>query len=110
MQAGSRLIRVRGRGAFTEWAMMRRLTLREYAGAGITAQFLALLRTLGEVFRLKYFDVARYTVAGIEPFVVVTAVLVAVAVTMFAIGRIQSALTIAVVNIVALFIYKVVFM
>jgi len=93
--------------------MMRRLTLREYAGAGITAQFLALLRTLGEVFRLKYFDVARYTVAGIEPFVaaaLVTAVLVAVAVTMFAIGRIQSALTIAVVNIVALFIYKVVFM
>jgi hypothetical protein len=80
---------------------------------GIAAQFLALVRTLGEVFRLKYFDVARYTVAGIEPFVgaaLFTAVLIAVAVMMFAIGRLRAALTIAIFNILALFAYKVVFM
>ena len=80
---------------------------------GITAQFLALVRILSEVFRIKYFDVARYTLAGLEPFIgatLLTAVLVALAVATFALGRERIALTIAVFNIVALFVYKVAFM
>jgi hypothetical protein len=91
----------------------RRWSLRGFAVAGITAQFLALVRTLGEVFRLKYFDVARYTLVGLEPLVgaaLFTAVLAAVAVAAFALGRIRVALTIAAINIVSLFVYRVVFM
>jgi hypothetical protein len=80
---------------------------------GITAQFLALVRILSEVFRIKYFDVARYTLVGLEPFIgaaLLTAVLVALTVVTFALGRERIALTIAVFNIVALFVYKVAFM
>ena len=84
-----------------------RWSIHEVAGAGITVQFLALIRTLSEVFRLKYFDADRYTVAALEPF---ATVLVAIAVGMFALGRPRAALTIASANIVALFIYKVAFM
>ena len=80
---------------------------------GITAQFLALIRILCEVFRIKYFDVARYTLGGLEPFIgaaLFTAVLVALAVATFALRRERVALTIAVFNIVALFVYKLAFM
>jgi hypothetical protein len=90
-----------------------RWSIHEVAGAGITVQFLALVRTLSEVFRLKYFDADRYTVAALEPFATAalfTTVLVAIAVGMFALGRPRAALTIASANIVALFIYKVAFM
>jgi hypothetical protein len=93
--------------------MSRRWSLRRSAVVAIAAQFLALVRTLSEVFRLKYFDESRYTLAGIELFVgaaLFTAVFIALAVAMFAIGRVRLALTIAVLNIAALFVYKVVFM
>jgi len=93
--------------------MSGRWSVRHSAVVGIVAQFLALVRTLSEVFRLKYVDTAHYTLAGIEPFVgaaLFTAVLVAVAVTAFALRRARVALTIAVVNVAALFVYKVMFM
>ena len=80
---------------------------------GITAQFLALIRILCEVFRIKDFDVARYTLGGLEPFIgaaLFTACTVALAVATFALGRERVALTIAVFNIVALFVYKLAFM
>ena len=94
------------------------VSLRQWSGrrsavVGITAQFLALVRILSEVFRIKYFDVARYTLVGLEPFIgaaLFTAVLVALAVATFALGRERVALTIAVFNIVALFAYKLAFM
>ncbi len=65
------------------------------------------------MFRIKYFDVTRYTLAGLEPFIgaaLFTAVLVALAVATLALGRERVALTIAAFNIVALFVYKLVFM
>jgi hypothetical protein len=86
---------------------------RRSAVVGITAQFLALIRILSEMFRIKYFDVTRYTLAGLEPFIgaaLFTAVLVALAVATLALGRERVALTIAAFNIVALFVYKLVFM
>ena len=92
---------------------LRRWSVRQFAVLAIVAQFLALIRILSEVFRLKYYDVARYTIAEIEPFVgaaLFTAVLVAVAVATFALGRVRGALAIAVFNVMALFVYKVVFM
>jgi hypothetical protein len=92
---------------------LRQWSVRRSAVVGITAQFLALVRILSEVFRIKYFDVARYTLVGLEPFIgaaLFTAVLVALAVATFGLGRERVALTIAVFNIVALFAYKVAFM
>jgi hypothetical protein len=80
---------------------------------GITAQFLALIRILSEVFRIRYFDASHYTLSGLEPFIgaaLFTAVLVALAVATFALGRERVALTIALFNVLALFIYKVAFM
>jgi hypothetical protein len=86
---------------------------KRVAGLCIAAQFLALVRTLGEVFRIKQFSPGRYTLATIEPFVGAawfTAMLVAVAVAAFALGRYRAAVGIAVANIVALFVYKLAFM
>jgi len=93
--------------------MLRRWSIRRFAVFGIAAQFLALIRTLGEVFRLKYFDAARYTVAGLEPFIraaLFTSVLIAFAVGTFAMTRYRIALTIAVVNVAGLFVYRIFFM
>lgn len=92
---------------------LRHWSIRRSAVVSITAQFLALVRILSEVFRVKYFDVVRYTLVGLEPFIgaaLFTAVLVALAVATFALGRERVALTIGVVNIVGLFVYKVAFM
>ena len=91
--------------------MLRRWSIKRTAVIGIAAQFLALIRTLAEVFRVKHFDAARYTLSGVEPFVgaaLFTAVLVGVAVAVFAIGRYRIALTIAALNVAALFVYKLV--
>jgi hypothetical protein len=90
-----------------------RWSVKRNAVVGITAQFLALIRTLSEVFRIKYFDANRYTLASLEPFVgaaLFTAVLVGIAVAAFTFGRYRIAVTTAVVNVAALFIYKVAFM
>lgn len=92
---------------------MRRWSSRVYAFTGIVAQFLALARILSEPFRLKYFAPHTYTLASIEPFIAAalfTAVLAAISVAMFALGRVRAALTIAVLNVVTLFAYKLVFM
>ena len=88
-------------------------SVRRFAGVGIAAQFAALVRTLSEVFRIKYFDPDHNSLAGMEPFVgaaLVTAVLLAVAVAAFAIGRYRASLVIAFSNISALFVYKVLLM
>jgi hypothetical protein len=87
--------------------------LKRLAAAAIAAQLLALVRTLSEVFRIKHFAPDQYTLVHIEPFVgaaLFTSVFVAVAIVPFAVGRYRTALTLAVVNIVALFVYKVIFM
>ena len=91
-----------------QWWLPRRL-----AAMGVTGQFLALARTLGEIFRIKYFEPERYTLATTASFdgaALFTAVLVAVAVLAFALGRYRTALTVAIANIVALLVYRIVFM
>jgi hypothetical protein len=92
---------------------MSQWSVRRSAVVGVAAQFLALVRTLSEVFRIKYFDAAHFTLREVEPFIgsaLFTAVLVALAVATLALRRERIALTIALVNIVALFVYKVAFM
>jgi hypothetical protein len=95
--------------AFTMPTSVRGWAVKRGAAIGITAQFLALVRILSEVFRIKYFDADRYTLALLEPFMgaaLFTAVLVAVGVVAFAMARYRIALTIAVINVGALLVYK----
>jgi len=65
------------------------------------------------VYRIKHFDPSQYTLEGLEPFIgaaLFTAVLAAFAVATFALGRERAALTMALFNIAALFVYKVALM
>jgi hypothetical protein len=41
-----------------------------WARIGICVQFAALIRCLGEYFRLKVFVVERFSIAHIEPFII----------------------------------------
>lgn len=87
--------------------------MQRFATIAIAAQWLALVRTLSEVFRLKYYAPDEYTIEVVEPFVgasLFTAVLVAGAVVAFRAGRYRTASTIAVMDIAGLLVYRIVFM
>jgi hypothetical protein len=74
---------------------------------------LALIRILGEVFRIKHFEPARYTLTAIEPFVgaaLFTSCCVAANVGLCASGRPRGAMFVAALNIVALLVYRIAFM
>lgn len=79
------------------------------AQIGIVIQFLALIRCLGEYFRLKHFSPDKLSIVHIEPFILgalVTAVL-AVAGILFYFGEKYRLTAIAaVLNIVILFILR----
>ena len=80
------------------------------AWLAVAAQFLALVRILSEIFRIRQFEPARYTLPAIEPFVgtaLFTSCCVAVSVALCATGRLRSAISIAALNILALLVYKV---
>ena len=90
-----------------------RLDAKRIAALGLTAQFLALIRTLGEVYRIRHFSPAGYSLANIEPFVgaaLFTACVLGLSVAAFSVGRHRTAATIAAANIAALLVYKVAFM
>ncbi len=90
---------------------MARLTRERWAQVGITIQFLALVRTLGEFLRLKYVQGAEFTVAFGEPFVVgalVTAVSCWISVTLFFLRRNTSAICISIAAIITLLAYKII--
>jgi len=89
---------------------MVRLTRERWAQVGITIQFLALVRTLGEFFRLKYVLGVEFTVAVGEPFVVgalIAAVSCWIAVTLLFFGRNTSVICVSVATIVILLVYKI---
>jgi hypothetical protein len=85
----------------------------QIAWLAVAAQFLALIRILGEIFRIKQFEPARYTLPTIEPFVasaLFTSCCVALSVGLCTLGYPRSAVVIAAFNILALLVYKVAFM
>ncbi len=89
------------------------VTARRLALAAVYVQFAALVRTLGEVFRIKYAAPTRYTLPTIEPFTgaaLFTAVLLAVSVGTFAAARFRLTIAVAIVNVAALLAYRVAFM
>ena len=84
-------------------------TTQRLAKAGITIQFLALIRTLAEYFRLKHVLGPSFTVAAAEPYV--TGALLAAAgtwlgVTFYFFGKHAWSAAIAAGTVVLLLAYK----
>ena len=88
---------------------MRSWNRERWAKVGITIQFLALVRNLGEYFRLKHVHGPALSLALVEPFVTgafITACLCWLAVLLFFFRRYTSALVISAATVVALLAYK----
>jgi hypothetical protein len=83
--------------------------MEPWARIGITIQFLALVRTLGEVFRLDYVQGGRLTLAAARPYVVgglIAAVMCWTAVTLYFFRRFGIAAAVAAATVVVLVAYK----
>ena len=86
-----------------------RLTREQWAKVGILVQLLALVRTLGEIYRLKYVFGGELTLDQVEPFVtgaLLDALLICLAVLLFFFHRYTSATVVAVATVFVLMIYK----
>jgi hypothetical protein len=84
-----------------------------WARVGITGQFLALGRCLGEYFRLKQTQGPAFARASVEPFLtgaLITALFCWLAVTLYFLGRYRAALGVACVNVAVLVAYKILVM
>jgi hypothetical protein len=80
-----------------------------WARIGITVQFLALVRTLGEVFRLNYVRGGGLTFADARPYVVgavIAAVLCWMAVSLYFFRRFRLTIAVAAATVVVLLAYK----
>ncbi len=81
------------------------------AKIGITVQFLALVRLLGEYFRLKSVHGAALSVADVEPYITgasIAAILGWLAVVLFFAQKYVGAVVVSVATVIALLVYKVV--
>ena len=81
------------------------------AQLGICVQFLALVRSLAEVFRLRHVQGPALGVATIVPYVggaLLAAVLTWIAVLCYFAGRDRTAIGVAALTIVALLVVKIV--
>lgn len=82
---------------------------QRWAQAGIVVQFLALVRTLGEFFRLRHLRGAALTLAEVEPYVVgatITAVLCFAAVVLYFARRHTTAVAVAAATVLVLLVYR----
>jgi hypothetical protein len=79
------------------------------ARIGICIQFAALIRCLGEYFRLKFFVLEKFSIPHIEPFVigaVVSAVLALAGILFYFKENYRLTAIIAVLNVVVLFVLR----
>ena len=86
---------------------------RRWAQLAIVVQFLALLRTLGEVFRLEYVRGAGLRLSEIQPFLItglLTAVLCFAAVVLYFLRWYRGAAATGAATVVVLLVYKFAFM
>jgi hypothetical protein len=82
---------------------------RKMAQIGIVIQFAALVRCLGEYFRLKHFDVDNFSIVHIGPFIMgalVTAVLALIGILFYFGEKYRMTTITAVLNIVILFMLR----
>lgn len=88
-------------------------TAERWAQIGITVQFLALVRTLAEYFRLKHVHGIAFSVAVAEPYVtgaLIAAVLAWVSVTLFFFRRFRAATAVSAATVAVLLLYRFVVM
>ncbi len=79
------------------------------AQIGIVIQFAALIRCLGENFRVKYFVPERSSIVHIEPFLIgalVTAILALVGILFYFAEKFRLAAITAALNVVILFVLR----
>ena len=82
---------------------------RKMAQIGIVIQFAALIRCLGEYFRLKHFAPEELSIIHIEPFILgalVTAILALAGILFFFGEKYRLAVVTAALNIVILFVLR----
>lgn len=80
-----------------------------HAHIGLTAQFLALIRCLGEYFRLKHVQGAAFDPVASEVFILaglVTSVLTAASVAAYILHRPKWTTALAVITVMALLVMK----
>lgn len=88
---------------------MKRISAQRVAQIAITIQFLALVRTAAEFFRLRAVEGAAFTVAGATPFVtgtLIAAVGAWAATTFYFFGRHRTATGVVALTIVVMLAYK----
>lgn len=82
---------------------------RRRAQIAIVIQFAALIRCLGEYFRLKYFVTEKFSFVHVEPFVigaVVTAILALAAVLFYFAEKYPLTTVVASLNVIILFVLR----
>jgi hypothetical protein len=80
-----------------------------WARMGIAIQFAALIRCLGEYFRLKYFVAEKFSIIHVEPFMIgalVTAILALVGILFYFAQKFLLTAITASVNVVILFVLR----
>ncbi len=88
---------------------MTRPAWEQWAKIGIAVQFLALVRTLAEYFRLKHVDGAMLTLAMVDPYItgaLICALLCALSVALFFVRRFSLSAIVSAATVVVLLIYK----
>jgi hypothetical protein len=88
-------------------------TRERAAQAGIAIQFLALIRCLGEYFRIKTFAADRFSLPAVEPFVtgaLIAAGLAAVSVGLFFWEKYRSSVWVSALTVAVLVLYKLLLM
>ena len=79
------------------------------AQVGTVIQFAALIRCLGEYFRLKYFVAEKFSIIHVEPFIIgaaVTALLALVGVLFYFAEKYPLTAVVASLNVIILFILR----
>jgi hypothetical protein len=102
---------VADRPAGTPAVPARRWTAEHWARVGITIQFLALVRTLAEIYRLRHAAGGTMEFVRAEPYVgggIIAAVLCWIAVTLYFFRRFRASVAVAVLTVVVLLAFKLV--
>jgi hypothetical protein len=79
------------------------------AQVGIIIQFAALIRCLGEYFRLKHFVIERFSIGSVEPFIAgaaVTAILALFGVLFYFAEKYPLTAVVASLNVIILFVLR----
>jgi len=86
-----------------------KISAQRTAQIGIGIQFLALIRTLSEYFRLKHFGREQMTLVVAEPYItgaLIAAVCTAISVALFFFRKYRLATVVAAATILVLLLYK----